>query len=217
MSFDGYSLEIIQLTAVIIAVVLAVTVHEFSHAATAYFLGDPTAKYAGRLTLNPLKHFSLWGTILFLFSILFFRVGIGWGKPVPFNPYNLKNQKWGPVFVALSGPFSNFLLAAVVSLFLRFLPADFLTGLNPSWFVLFLSLVQVNLVLMIFNLIPIPPLDGSKILALVLAKKPQIWLFLERNSLILLILVILFGGRFIILLVELLTQLLLGGVLIPAL
>ncbi len=213
MSFSGFSVEMIQLTAVLISVVLAVTIHEFFHAATAYLLGDPTAKYAGRLSLNPLKHFSLWGSLIFLFTILFFRVGIGWGKPVPFNPYNLKSQKWGPVLVALSGPFSNFLLAVMVSLPLRFLPISFLRELNPSWFILFLSLVQVNIVLMIFNLFPVPPLDGSKLLALALAKKPQIWLFLERNGLLLLVLIILLGGNFIVYLVQLLSRLLLGNVM----
>ena len=106
------------------AIIIALTVHEFAHAAMAYSLGDPTAKEEGRLTLNPLAHLDLWGTILL------FLAGFGWGKPVPFNPYNLKNQKWGPAYVSLAGPGSNLGMVIIFSLVLKFIyPA---IGLGPE-------------------------------------------------------------------------------------
>ncbi len=126
--------------------------HEYSHAQAAYSLGDSTAKQAGRLTVNPLAHFDPLGTLLI------FIMGIGWGKPVPFNPYNLRNQKWGPSLVGLAGPGSNFLSALIVGLLLRFLELS-----NPSIIAFFSVFIWINLMLGVFNLLPIPPLDGSHI------------------------------------------------------
>ena len=135
-----------------VAIIFALVIHEFFHAWMAYYLGDNTAKDQGRLTINPLVHLDPFGTILL------FIVGIGWGKPVPFNPYNLRNQKWGPVLVALAGPASNFGLAVTVGLILRFAEIS-----NP-YFAFFLSFfVWINLILGVFNLMPVPPLDGSHI------------------------------------------------------
>ena len=137
---------------IVVAIIFALAVHEFFHAWMAYYLGDNTAKDQGRLTINPLVHLDPFGTILL------FIVGIGWGKPVPFNPYNLRNQKWGPALVALAGPASNFGMAVIVGLILRFIEIP-----NP-YFVFFLSFfVWINLILGVFNLMPIPPLDGSYI------------------------------------------------------
>jgi Zn-dependent protease len=134
------------------AIIFALAIHEFFHAWMAYYLGDNTAKDQGRLTINPLVHLDLFGTILL------FIVGIGWGKPVPFNPYNLRNQKWGPALVALAGPASNFGMAVTFGLILRFAEIP-----NP-YFVFFLSFfVWINLILGVFNLMPVPPLDGSHI------------------------------------------------------
>jgi len=134
------------------AIIFALAIHEFFHAWMAYYLGDNTAKDQGRLTINPLVHLDLFGTILL------FIVGIGWGKPVPFNPYNLRNQKWGPALVALAGPASNFGMAVIVGLILRFVEIP-----NP-YLVFFLSFfVWINLILGVFNLMPVPPLDGSHI------------------------------------------------------
>jgi Zn-dependent protease len=137
---------------VAVSILFGFTVHEYSHAQAAYSLGDPTAKHQGRLTLNPLAHFDpLFTTFIFIF-------GIGMGKPVPFNPFNLRNQKWGPSLVALAGPSSNLLMALLAGLSLRFLEFSNLGLIH------FLSIfVWINLVLGIFNLIPIPPLDGSHI------------------------------------------------------
>ena len=137
---------------IVVAIIFALAIHEFFHAWMAYYLGDNTAKDQGRLTINPLVHLDPFGTILL------FIVGIGWGKPVPFNPYNLRNQKWGPALVALAGPASNFGMAVTVGLILRFIEIP-----NP-YFVFFLSFfVWINLILGVFNLMPVPPLDGSHI------------------------------------------------------
>ena len=134
------------------AIIFALAIHEFFHAWMAYYLGDNTAKDQGRLTINPLVHLDLFGTILL------FVVGIGWGKPVPFNPFNLRNQKWGPALVALAGPASNFGMAVTFGLILRFVEIS-----NP-YLVFFLSFfIWINLILGVFNLMPVPPLDGSHI------------------------------------------------------
>lgn len=135
-----------------IAILFGLSIHEYSHAEAANSLGDPTAKYMGRLTINPLAHFDPIGTLLI------FIFGIGWGKPVPFNPYNLRNQKWGPALVGLAGPSSNFLSALIVGTLLRFLELK-----NPVLIAFFSVFVWINIILGVFNLIPIPPLDGSHI------------------------------------------------------
>lgn len=160
-----------------IAFAIALTLHEFSHALAAYSLGDPTAKYAGRLTLNPLKHLDLWGTIMILIA------GIGWAKPVPYNPYNLKNQRWGPALVGLAGPGANLFLALIFGFILRLLVGF---GTLPSTNMLFTLLqliVFINVILLTFNLIPIPPLDGSKLLfALLPARYDHIKVFLTTRG-----------------------------------
>jgi len=139
----------------IIALLIAITIHEFSHAWMANFLGDPTAKMAGRLSLNPLAHLDPVGTIMLLL------IGFGWGKPVPFNPYFLRRGgKAAPLLVALAGPTSNFLLAIALSLTYRIVFAHF--GSSNLTTLLYI-IIEINIILMIFNLLPIPPLDGSKI------------------------------------------------------
>lgn len=137
---------------IVVSFMFTLGVHEYSHAQMAYSLGDPTAKDQGRLTINPLKHLDPFGTLMILIA------GFGWGKPVPFNPHNLRNQKWGPALVGLAGPSSNFLMALVPGLALRFL------DLSNVSLILFLSIfVWLNLVFGVFNLLPFPPLDGSHI------------------------------------------------------
>jgi len=137
------------------ALLLAITIHEFSHAWVANYLGDPTAKRAGRVTLNPLAHLDPLGTIMLLL------VRFGWGKPVPINPNNFKNPRMGSALTALAGPTSNFLLANLLALIYK------LSNLGGSSLGTFIVLtIYMNLVLMVFNLLPIPPLDGSKFFAL---------------------------------------------------
>ena len=141
-----------------IVIVLSAIFHEYSHALAAYRLGDPTAKNAGRLTLNPIAHMDLFGTVIVPLFLLFFWGGfIGWAKPVPFNPYNLRDQKYGTMKIAAAGPAANIFIALVFSLVLRLLPTD-----TNLFFPLSL-IIFVNIFLALFNLIPIPPLDGSKL------------------------------------------------------
>jgi Zn-dependent protease len=143
--------------AVALVLLVALPFHEFSHALAAYRLGDPTAKLLGRLTLNPLAHLDPLGSLLILFA------GFGWAKPTPYNPYNLQGGRMGEAIVGFAGPASNLVLATAAALPLRYIGA---TGLDVPFEVvqvLFLFL-QINVILMIFNLVPIPPLDGSKVL-----------------------------------------------------
>ncbi|PIP15620.1 MAG: site-2 protease family protein, partial [Candidatus Portnoybacteria bacterium CG23_combo_of_CG06-09_8_20_14_all_44_36] len=114
---------------------MSVVIHEFAHGWAAFYLGDPTAKYYGRLTLNPIKHLDPFGSFIVPVLLVLFRspVVFGWAKPVPFNPYNLSDQKYGPVKVAAAGPLANLTIALIFGLSLRFLPVSFLslTGLGP--------------------------------------------------------------------------------------
>lgn len=141
----------------LIALVIGITIHEFAHAYTAYRMGDSTAKMAGRVTFNPIAHMDPMGTLML------FLAGFGWGKPVPVNPFQLRHGRWGQVLVSLSGPLSNIIAAAIFALPLRILitanvetPAIVIQVLQ--------AIIELNLILAIFNLIPIPPLDGSRIL-----------------------------------------------------
>jgi Zn-dependent protease len=158
----------------IAVLLMSVVIHEVSHGMTANYLGDPTAKYAGRLSLNPLKHLDLWGSFLIpLFLIIFNSPFLfGYAKPVPYNPHNLKNKKWGPALVAAAGPLSNLIIVLIFGLTLRFLPIG-----NSIYFNnlvnIFVYIVILNLVLAVFNTIPIPPLDGSKIISAVLPCRYQ--------------------------------------------
>jgi len=155
------------------AIIYVLTIHEFSHALAGTWLGDSTARLAGRLTLNPLAHVSWLGFFMLLL------VGFGWGKPVPFNPYNLKYPRVGPALVAIAGPLSNLISAIIfIVIFKIFFPAvhplflimSDVTADSLNLAAVFLSLaIFLNLILMIFNLIPIPPLDGSKILFAIIA------------------------------------------------
>ena len=133
-----------------VALVVAVTIHEFAHAFIADRLGDPTPKINGRVTLNPLAHLDPVGTLAILIA------NIGWGKPVPYDPYNLANPKRDSLLISLAGPASNFILASLLALLLRFSPV-------PTMIVL--PMIMINIGLGVFNLLPIPPLDGSKILS----------------------------------------------------
>jgi Zn-dependent protease len=154
--------------AVLIILFVSFPVHEFSHALAAYRLGDSTARMFGRLTLNPIVHFDPIGGVFLLISALL-GVGIGWAKPTPVNPLNLRYGRWGEAIVAFAGPASNLLIAAAAALPLRYiihssLIASPTIGLGSLVFDTLDAFVAINLVLMIFNLVPIPPLDGSKVM-----------------------------------------------------
>ncbi len=153
----------------LILLLFSVIVHEVSHGAVALALGDPTAKYAGRLTMNPMKHIDPFGTILLPVMLFFISNGsmwFGWAKPVPYNPHNLRNQRWGSALVGVAGPLSNIALAMVFGISIRALFAFDISSL--ALVEMFAGGVIVNLSLAAFNLFPIPPLDGSKLLLSVL-------------------------------------------------
>lgn len=186
-------IEIVFFVAILIA---SVVIHELSHGYAAYYLGDPTAKLAGRLTLNPLAHIDPVGSIL-VPGLMIWLGGLvfGWAKPVPYNPHQLGGGRWGPAIVAVVGPLSNFILALVFALVLRFgLAYGFLTDPAVG---LVSMIVLLNVMLGVFNLIPFPPLDGSKILFAVLPynyRWVEDWLY--QYQFVLLIVLILFVTRF---------------------
>jgi len=179
--------------------IFSVVIHEVSHGLMANALGDSTAKYSGRLTLNPIKHLDFFGSFLVpVFSYLAGGFILGWAKPVPYNPYNLKNQKWGSALVGAAGPASNLLVALFFGIFLRVIISF---GFGDQLFFLniiriFEIIVFLNLVLAIFNLVPIPPLDGSKLL---FALIPYQWRWIEQmlsqyGFIILLLFIFTFSG-----------------------
>ncbi|MBI2251470.1 MAG: site-2 protease family protein [Armatimonadetes bacterium] len=143
-------------------ILIALSFHEYAHGKVAYALGDPTAKYQGRLSLNPLSHLDPIGSAVLLISSLMPGGFIfGWAKPVPINPYNFKNPRQDSLWVGLAGPFSNFALAALAGLLVKLN----LISHNSVFFIFINYFVMINISLGVFNLIPVPPLDGSKILS----------------------------------------------------
>lgn len=139
--------------------ILSLTIHEFSHAMMADRLGDPTPRIQGRVTLNPLAHLDPFGTIAMLL------IGFGWGKPVQFDPYNLKNPVRDSALIAIAGPASNMIIAIVLAIILR------LNVMPSEWFFQILEIILItNVSLAIFNLVPVYPLDGSKILLAILPR-----------------------------------------------
>lgn len=155
----------------IIILIVSIILHEVAHGYAAYWLGDPTAKYEGRLTLNPIPHIDPVGSIILPLILVISGTNfiIGWAKPVPFNPSNLRNKRWGEAIVAAAGPLTNIAIALIFGLALR---AVFTFGIEiPVEMVQITGLIVfINLLLAIFNLVPIPPLDGSKILFSVLPR-----------------------------------------------
>jgi Zn-dependent protease len=180
------TLETLEFVISLLLFIMALTVHEFSHAYVAVALGDPTPRYMGRLSLNPLRHIDWFG----LLAILIIK--IGWAKPVPFNPNNLRQPERDSMLIALAGPASNFALF-LVGLFLCRLSLIF--EIPQLLRLLCFAFAQINLILFYFNLIPIPPLDGSKILAYFLPTEGKILLQrLEQLQLFVMIFFLSFGG-----------------------
>jgi Zn-dependent protease len=211
--------DLIKRAAVVaIFLLVAFPVHEFSHALAAYRLGDSTARYQGRLTLNPVAHFDPLGGTLLAISILFLGFGFGWAKPTPVNPYNLRNGRRGEAIVALAGPISNLLMAIAVAIPLRLIVADpglsaAVAGNDIASFIFDIGVifVVVAILLMVFNLLPIPPLDGWRaLLGLVDARTAYNLRGFEQYGFVVLILVIVVAPRFITGLVGGLASILLG-------
>lgn len=193
--------EIVLIVFYIMILGYTIIIHEISHGMAAYLQGDLTAKYAGRLSLNPLKHIDPWGTIIVpILMVLLTSFAFGWAKPVPYNPYNLKNQRWGSLLVALAGPASNLIIALVFAIAASLinipeaLKIDIISNFS-NWkeishvisnsfgaifYEIFIIIIYWNTILAFFNLIPIPPLDGSKILFGLVRVKPQTVAMLEQ-------------------------------------
>ena len=183
------------------AIIIGLTFHEYAHGWVAYRLGDRTAEMQGRLTINPVAHLDPVGFILLLLA------GFGWAKPGPVNPYNFKcDLKQGMMLVSLAGPATNFLLAVVSAVVW-----GMFAGLQLAYFSdIMINMIWINVILAIFNLIPIPPLDGSKILAGLLPGR-QDWLNqLESYGPILLIILVFFGFRFLSILINPIANILVG-------
>ncbi|KKU88328.1 MAG: Transmembrane protein, partial [Candidatus Wolfebacteria bacterium GW2011_GWA2_47_9b] len=153
----------------------SVILHEVSHGLAALRLGDETAKHAGRLTLNPLKHLDAFGSFILPISLYILSGGgfiLGWAKPVPYNPFNLKNPKLGAGIIAAIGPASNLLIAIVFGIILRLIFPFVEIPLIANLAILFSLIIFINILLAVFNLVPLPPLDGSNILFALL---PERW------------------------------------------
>lgn len=174
----------------ILAFLIAITIHEAAHAFAADKLGDPSPRLAGRLTLNPIAHLDPYGTVLIPFLLLFIGSPFvfGWAKPVPVDPYNLTHPRKDSALISFAGPFANLLLATILAVLLRFGVGSELT----------LMLIRFNVVLAIFNLVPVHPLDGGKILVGLLPgeQAQEVDTFLNRYGMLLLLFLIfpLFGG-----------------------
>jgi Zn-dependent protease len=157
----------------IAVLIISIVLHEVAHGYAANWLGDPTARLAGRLTINPVSHIDLMGSIIIPAMLFLTQTNFmfGWAKPVPYNPYNLRNQHWGEAFVAFAGPGANFLLAIIIAVLIN------LSGtlsLSSSFVELASYIVFINVFLGCFNLIPFPPLDGSKVIEPLLPLKLRI-------------------------------------------
>ena len=187
-ALDFGSLESILLR--VASVFLCLTIHETCHGLAAYALGDPTAKRAHRLSLNPLRHIDWLGLIMMV------AAGFGWAKPVPVNPNYFKKPKQGMAITALAGPVSNFLLALLLLLIARgvFVKAMLTGEFNQTWFSFLLDTAALSVGLGLFNLVPIPPLDGSKVVAVLLPDRAYDWLMrYERFGMLVLLVVISVG------------------------
>ncbi|MEW5800642.1 MAG: site-2 protease family protein [bacterium] len=212
METIAYYIKIVSISA--IPVLLAIILHEVGHGWVANRLGDPTAKHAGRLTLNPIPHIDIFGTIILPIVLLVTNAGVlfGWAKPVPINPYNLREPRKDMIWIAGAGPMTNFTLAVLSAILLRMLSlldpglmhvqSPLLHRLNLGHSVLYplalmcLTSIQINIVLGLFNLIPIPPADGGRILVGILPQKQaEFYSKIEPFGLIILFVIILFDNK----------------------
>ncbi len=186
-----FNLDVFAVVPVVLAFVVGITVHEFAHGWTADRLGDPTARYAGRLTLNPVAHADPIGTILL--PILLIATGsrfiFGWAKPVPINPYHFRDRRRGLVLVSVAGPLANVVTAVIAAVLLGF------WGFSSQVLAeILVTMIWINMILAVFNLIPVPPLDGSKILAGLLPGRQEWLIRFEQYGMIILILLVFSGA-----------------------
>lgn len=178
---------------------VTITIHEFAHALVADRLGDPTPRLAGRLTLNPISHIDPIGFIMLLL------VRFGWAKPVPINPYNFSDPRRGSLLVSLAGPLSNFLFAWILAILYRMLPIIYGEVVAS----ILSYAIWINLALAVFNLIPIPPLDGSHILEYFLPPhQMENWYRFQQYGFLILIAIIFFGSPILVAVIEFLYRLL---------
>ena len=197
----------------IVILIFSAVIHEVAHGAAASRLGDPTAKFAGRLTLNPIKHLDIFGSLILPGLMLLLTAGqgpvFGWAKPVPINPYNFRDQKYGAAKVAAAGPAANFAIALFFGLILRFIPAiSAISGLD----LIFAYIVYINLLLAVFNLLPIPPLDGHHILFTFLPPGSEnVKRVLSQFGLFILLFVIFFAFNWVVLIINFIFRLIVGA------
>lgn len=165
----------------LIALSVCITVHEAAHAWAAYKLGDPTAKMAGRVSLNPLRHLDPLGTVMI------FIAHFGWGKPVPFNYHNLKHPRRDTALISIAGPLSNLLTAFVIAILFKYIP-----NMPVVLMDILRTIFSLSIVLFLFNLIPIAPLDGSKLIGLIIPHSKEAWYqrFLAQGPFYLILLII---------------------------
>ena len=178
--------------------IISVMAHEVAHGAAADAFGDPTAKNQGRLTLNALKHIDFFGSIVLPALLYFTNAGFlfGWAKPVPYNPYNLRNRRLGEFCVSIAGIATNFIIAIIFSVVIKF---AVVFGLSQPVINLMLYIILLNVTLGVFNLVPIPPLDGSKIFFNLLPSSfNEIISFLEKYSLILVLVFVVFLSSYLV-------------------
>ena len=178
----------------IVILIFSIVLHEIAHGWVADRLGDPTARLQERLTLNPLAHLDWVGSVILPLILVFTGAPfiIGWAKPVPFNPYNFKDPKWGAVWVAIAGPLTNIAIAVASAIIIHTIP------FGEAGILFFTAVIITNIALAIFNLVPVPPLDGHHILfALIPDRFNHIKLALRQYSFVILIIFVLYGWKFI--------------------
>ena len=200
----------IQTIVFLLILIMSVVMHEVTHGYVAEFLGDPTAKLSGRLTLNPVSHLDPVGSFFVPLMLIVLKLPIfGWAKPVPYNPYNLRGGKWGPALVAIAGPLMNLFLAIFFAMLFNF-QIFASTGVND----LLIGAIVINLALFSVNIIPVPPIDGSKVLFAII---PDRFYYLaetmQRYSLFIVLILIMFIDSIIFPVINLLFYLLTGHIL----
>lgn len=210
-------MDIFILIFILVIFLFSVVIHEVAHGQVAEYLGDPTARLAGRLTLNPIKHLDFMGSIIvpgfLILTSMVSGIGVifGWAKPVPINPYNFRDQKYGSAKVAIAGPLANIALAIIFGLLIRFLLPIVDGEFYQALFSVFAYIVWINLLLAVFNLLPIPPLDGSHILFAFLPRNMEkIRIFLAQYGILLLLFFIFFLFQWILPLINFLFYLIVG-------